>query len=480
MLRIIYITGLLIANIANINKQVIKEKQKEQHLDDYLPCSSQYEDYSYYWYEYERLLRTILHNYDDLSPEYITFAKEIDFVVLDKKVTYIDFASDDGFVVLDKNTIYEYEKNIDLSKIHESDFAYDPYDKFILKNGRGYEKIFGKNYSDIISTDESIVDAPTQYDGQGMAGDGEIYDLDSYVSSRYPGYVLEQKSYLHNYTPSFQRNTSFYCEQGKKVVNGNEQNFYSNVWGSEGNCTINATFSLLSNLVETKDYSGVVRQYCPNFSSGLVYCNYFSQTLLEPEYQYYGNDNYSRQYEYDNSIYNMYWRINSNSQVYLDGLPIINNIPGLYAELRAQARSLSGYLPIGGLDFSYAKTMIQNTDVYYGYDIDCWMNATFPMVMQNVNYGIPSLVWVYNGETYHSHVMSVYGYARYYLQNSNSTDFLYFLMTDSGWGYHGLDPFYHDNDDVIKWYDPNNIGREHDVDITFMTIDKTSIGWPLC
>ena len=453
----------------------INNKVVNMFMDEEINLKSNIVDYNYIYSSFKDLFEKAIESNSDWSPKGIEYIKEIEILNnQNKKVYYIDFDCSNGFLVGDSDTIYEFETNGDLVELrHLESFAYSSIDGFVIYNDEKYryEKIYNNEFSDVICKMEEVLNTPVIHNGQAKEGDGQIYDLNSYVADRYPNYTLVESSYLKGYKWAYQMDNSVYVTNYYRK-NGNLVSF-----SSEGNCVINATYSMLSNLPTVKNPYYYNWRYNENYFSGTNTMDYSVAVLADQLYADYGDTVY---YE---TVYDQ--NLNENLDGYREvnyhnnsrSNPSVEDIPILYMQLRTVAID-EGYLPNKGMKFSKTKKLVEETDELYGYNIDFQTTSSTESVISNIKNGIPSLISTNGSETYDDHAMAVYGYAKYSYTVDilwwTETRYAYFWMVDSGHGPINDSSFFDENGNRINWFDPNQCS------VSFGVIDRNSLTWPTC
>lgn len=210
-LLFVYSLSFIASSFGCVNEKISKVMMRDK---DPILTSSQI-DYDNLLILKHDLLSKLFH--DESAITAIEYANYIDVVNEDFEVLYIDFSGDNGFLVLNDETdeIYEFNDHGDLVELrHASNYHYSIHDSFVVfdevKNI--YEKIYDANFEDVICTNDEILSSPEIHGGQDREGDGQIYDLNAYVSSRYPGYTYVQSKYIRNYRVVYQTDNSVYVE----------------------------------------------------------------------------------------------------------------------------------------------------------------------------------------------------------------------------------------------------------------------------
>ena len=146
-------------------------------------------------------------------------------------------------------------------------------------------------------------------------------------------------------------------------------------------------------------------------------------------------------------------------------------------ELRSLAIT-HGYLPNKGMNFGYSEDMIEKVGTLYDYNIDLQLTNSSENVINNIKNGVPSLISTNGSETYNNHAMAVFGYAKYSYEvqvlRRKETRYTYFWAVDSGHTYRGDELFYDENENFLKWFDPNQSSS------SFGVLDRNNLTWPKC
>lgn len=470
-LLFVYSLSFIASSFGCVNEKISKVMMRDK---DPILTSSQI-DYDNLLILKHDLLSKLFH--DESAITAIEYANYIDVVNEDFEVLYIDFSGDNGFLVLNDETdeIYEFNDHGDLVELrHASNYHYSIHDSFVVfdevKNI--YEKIYDANFEDVICTNDEILSSPEIHGGQDREGDGQIYDLNAYVSSRYPGYTYVQSKYIRNYRVVYQTDNSVYVENTY-----NSAGYATGGYRSEGNCVINYTFSMLSNLPTLENQYGYCWRYNENYLAAYSPINYSTAVYADSQYSNYGMHNYIKTWYDDDEhdYFSSYWEINNHYNSRYNRA--INDLPTLYMQLRTVAIS-NGYNPTDGMNFSKTKTMVENTDHFYSYDLQLNLSASTDSVISNINYNIPSLISTSGSETFGNHAMTVYGYAKYSYQKQilwwQETHYAYFWMVDSGWWPNNESLFYDSEGNRINWFDPNQCS------VSFAVLNRNKLTWPTC
>lgn len=302
---------------------------------------------------------------------------------------YLDFDGDNGYMlVTTDNELYEFETTGELDYLKDIDYAYySTIDGFVYYDEKmgSYERFEAIGKEDVLCKD---------YDGQvGTAGDGKIYDIDAYVKSRYPKYTYQSGYSLSDYEFIYQWDTSIYRTDND----------------SEGNCVINATYSMMNHWRNTGRANRL-----PNTT-----VDYSSAVTADPFYSKYGNNTY------DN------WRVNSSST--------LSKMPELYMHIRDYAIEY-GYYPDQGMKFSYADDIANATAKDYGNTaVEVKETSSFSTAKIYLDYGRSGAISVTGSSTFGNHAMGLYGYRVYTYTTGwwifKSTKTVYFYQVDDGHSY---------------------------------------------
>lgn len=185
-----------------------------------------------------------------------------------EKGYYFDF--DNGFMVAS----FDYE----IYLISNNDLPYEN-DLFLsnneiyfngssFRNEDGFEYVISNNQI----TNENVLDARNQSKSPSInLEDGEIKysDIYKYISSNYSGFNIVSENYIKSYDYISQFDTSIYIKRN----NGYDY--------SEGNCVLNATYSMLHNLGK--------KNRDRNFYYKDFYVNYNGEHLINDDHYYLTN-----------------------------------------------------------------------------------------------------------------------------------------------------------------------------------------------
>ena len=404
-------------------------------------------------------------------PASVEYASKIDVCNSDEKVMYLDLNEENGFIVVDSNDVLvEFNTNSDLAFLRESNnFYYSFSDSFVTynENTGGFDQIYVDDFSSVDFFNEEVSNTPVQHNGQASSGDGEIYDIDAYIADRYgSNYIYVSGNYIQDYDWIYQYDTSVY---EMKLVNPDDQTDV--LFASEGNCVINASYSLLSNLPYTNNYQ--YYSYFSNLRFGLRDSNYMNEISTDP-LLYMTYSSYSATYEMNGIDYDETWLLNGSS--------IIDSIPHMYIQLRDQAINNYGY-ENDGMSQTYADNMIETVIhlAEYNYpNFDMVSTSSEDTIISQIDSGRPGLISTSGSETYNNHSMAVYGYRKYkyytyFLGFIKVTNYAYFWVVDSGHRTEAYSSnFRNSNGDYLNWFDGNQSSTD------FMYISTSSFILPSC
>lgn len=366
---------------SNISLEILMNNHFDKFIEEYNKAHK------------EKLLAKSINNYKLLTYPYNTYFYDFDigYAIINKEFEILKI----------DNVDLTYEKDL-LSK---DDVGFDGRNFYYIDNNvkyefeNVYEDAYLKGVEEVSSTSNEIV-----YDGQLEAGDGKIYDIESYVSSRYPDYKFYKSNFINNYRLVYQMDTSYYL---------------TNKGESEGNCVLNSTYSMLINMAK----------------------NSWNEKYYTKEYyvDLYNNDAIYNDSLYDNLI-TAGRHINEDYRLGVDRnkQKVLSNMPHLYAQIRDVAISKYGYDVDNGMYSSNIINIVNDIQGWYGYDSTFKESTSNDDVIYLLNSYIPSVVST-SSLTYGNHAMAIYGY--YVISKTNtwwifsSTDYKYFYCIDDGWSF---------------------------------------------
>lgn len=316
---------------------------------------------------------------------------------------FLDFDGENGYMLVTAdNELYEFETTGELDYLKDIDYAYySTIDGFVYydEESDSYERYDSIGQEDVLfksidTEDYTSLDNQMAYEGQvSDAGDGKIYDIDAYVKSRYPDYTYQSGYSISNYEFVYQWDTSVYRSDD----------------GSEGNCVINATYSMMNHWRKS-GHANKLPDTTVDYSSAVV---------NDALYSKYGNNSYGS------------WRTNSATT--------LSKMPSLYMHIRDYAIGY-GYYPDQGMKFSYVDDMANATAKDYGNTaVEAKETSSFSTVKTYLDCGRAGAISVNGSSTFGNHAMGLCGYRVYTYQSGwwifSSTKTAYFYQVDDGHSY---------------------------------------------
>lgn len=315
---------------------------------------------------------------------------------------YLDFNDDNGYLLITEGyTLYEFEPIGDLSYLKEVESAYySSFDGFMYLSDAGslerYDYVDRTNEycGTTDSSFNSVADDLTGAAGQLGTDDGCIYNIDAYVAEVYPKYEYVTRYMITDYEWVYQWDHSVYESDD----------------GSEGNCVINATYSMMNDWIRRGRFSWL--------PTGTI--DYSTVVNNDPLFGRYGNRTTGT------------WRVNSNTNT-------LRNLPELYMELRAYAIEY-GYLPDQGMQSSRIIDMVARVASSRGYTMNMKKTSSFDSnVKYQLNTNKACVISVDGSTSYPSHAMGLYGYVEYEYTSGwwifKTTKTKYFYVVDDGYTY---------------------------------------------
>lgn len=347
------------------------------------------------------------------------------YVIGDNKfASYLDFDGDNGYMVVsDDYELYEFNTTGDLKYLKDIDFAYySPSVGFKYLDEQTYDLVC---YEDKNESGKMIKSAKV-YAGQKEEGDGYIYDINAYVKDRYPNYTYDSGYSVEGHQYVYQGDTSIYLKNGY----------------TEGNCTLNAAYSLLNDW--RRSFYNL-----PSSKDTIIY----KPDTMEPNH---------------NAILSNGWIVNNGtvSSKWADGYLTekrINKVPKLYYEIRQLVYERNYDYDVGdgfivGLNhqnIKYLLTFALNKYSYTPYIRNAGNDFTTMEFFFNFNHKAQFLS-VSNSSSYKNHSMVCLGFKKYTYKSGwwifSSTKSAYFLNVDDG---HSISEY---NSGKTIWYDPNGSG----------------------
>ncbi|MBQ9071461.1 MAG: hypothetical protein IJY23_08995 [Clostridia bacterium] len=361
---------------------------------------------------------------------YIESQTKVHMTDINKYGFYLDFDGNNGYLLITADYhLYEFEPIGELSYLKNVEFAYyNSFDKFMYIDSKtGTLERYDYHFE--ISENSSAADCSASTlnfnsesaDGQDSdGGDGKIYNIDSYVSDVYPEYEYVSRYIMCGYEWIYQSNTSIYQRVTSDSVN------------SEGNCVINAIYSVMNDWYRRGRF-----QWLP---SGTV--DYYLILQNDVFYDKYGTNTYNNwTYNYPNRL---------------------RKIPALYSELRTYAINY-GYIPESGMKSSYIPSMVSDLATSHGYTLNMSSTSSFENVKNEIDSNMACVVSVQGSSTFNNHSMGLYGYVKYEYTSGwwifETTETKYFYVVDDGHSYKkGDDNYTYTFAGVecnVSYFDPN-------------------------
>lgn len=319
---------------------------------------------------------------------------------------YFDF--DEGYILIDENynilKICNQNPSFEDELFNEDNIIYKDNAFYYINDGIPDEFIDEKYYTVLGSNSIKTNTSDIKFDGQIEKGDGLIYDIENYVSDKYPEYAFKKRGDLTNTRYVYQFDTSYYLER-----------LEDNGYASEGNCVINSTYSMLINTA--------LNGYNENFLYKEKYLDVYENISNDPLIYLTGSC----------------WLINPYNRIGKDrnGYKAIENMPLLYTQLRERAIKSYHYRN-NGMSAMAIRNMIFEIQDYYSYQLAFTQTSNLYTFMRLIDKNIPSVIVASNSSTYGSHAMTAFGY--YIISKNNSWEkFSYyddkiFISVNDGWG----------------------------------------------
>lgn len=366
-------------------------------------------------------------------------------LVLEEEIPGYYFDFDYGYMVASEDYEIYLISNYDLSFEEElfltDDVLYFTGTAFYDENGFEYG-VLNENF--LLTDVNADTKATTKSSSISDDLDGYITNsqIDSYISKYYSGYNVVSENYIHYYDYISQFDTSVYVKYSDGYVY------------SEGNCVINATFSILHNMGK-KDRDR-------DFYHTDYYIDYTGSNLTHDVH------------------YSLTYNGRKANDLQRSGAPnaskkALKVMPDLYMRLRERAISSYRYDEVAGMDGSYAKNLAMDVDGWYGYNTIFFETNDFNTVKSLVDSNIPSVVGTTGSIDYGNHSMAVNGYIK--LEKTSgwwiftSTDTKWILAVDDG----HQNSCTNGNESKRRFYDPNKKGGAR-----FVCADKNTIDFSTC
>lgn len=328
-----------------------------------------------------------------------------------KQAYFIDILGENGYLIVDsENNLYQYQVDGDYPQLTDAeDVCFSPYDGLMYTYKKKKHMVTGS--MQVVPEQRERL---TAYTGQKTAGDGDIYQPQSYVTDRYGSeYSVVNAKSLPNFLYVSQADTSIYYRgRGSR---------------SEGNCTLNAMYNAL-NYISTTAYAG----YLPT-SNNITTVN-----------------------AKNDAFYSKY----SSDRNYVIVTPKV--LPQLYAEIRAYAIEAHGY-EVEALTQLEVEDVVSQMLIRYGSPLTAknyYSASYYEQVLVPISRGLPVLNNVTKSSTYGSHSMVVTGYQVYAntreLGDLRLQDYLLLLQVADGWS---TDPRYYDTNlnkalEIVTVFEP--------------------------
>lgn len=310
-------------------------------------------------------------------------------------------------------------------------FCFLPMSSFSQSNGsfndflcfNRYAKFDSSSFSNLHSRQysQSIFATGIISNGKTIPGTTEeggfIYDVDLYVSSAHPAYVFLGDGFtISNYSKKYMSDTSVYVSS----------------LGSEGNCILNATYSMFDNMAR----HGWNGRCSDNYNGSINYSRFIQS---DPLYEDMINGSFPTET-------GQVWKVNDNYLTLYGSIRAIDSMSCLYLNIRSKAIEL-GYV-VDGFPFYYTGELFRRSAALSGYDVGVSSSSAFSAWAEsNIRNGVPVVVTAAVSKVYKDHAMCVYGYKKYveYVIDSDgnpSEEVHYMYLVDDGYT------------PEVRWYDP--------------------------
>lgn len=324
----------------------------------------------------------------------------------DEYGVYIDFDGSHGYLLTTFSyVLYELETEGDLPYLRGLDLTYySIVDGFVDYVDNHYVKY---NEMATYSNQETVYG----YNGQASAGEGKIYNIDSYMADRYSSYKLEEtvedisKVYTKSYT-MYRLSTFLHYTS----TDGG----YTYTIETEGNCALVAVFNVLSSWGETG--------YFPAMPPRTKYREDFPTIILQDDlYQEYGTG-------VGGVGISSYWTLNQES---------VTHTPELYFFVRDYSIGMNHYTPVSGFTAKQSRdTFIACTSEYH-HTIYPKTATSFADVMTSLQENRAVFMGIKNSQSFaENHAVALIGYRRYSYKTGfwvfQQTHTAYYFMIDDG------------------------------------------------
>ena len=318
---------------------------------------------------------------------------------------YLDFNDDRGYLVTSFNLdLFELNTSEDLEYLKDLNFTYySTFDGFLYDNGNSYKKYNEK----LDNIDEKVY----SYNGQASSGESNIYDIQEYMSDRYPSYKLVEtrEELVDNYICTKMYRTSYYL----KHISHDGGYTYSG-YETESNCALTAAFNVMSSWKKSGIYLNLPSKAATRDVRNLI--------KDDPDYKYYGVGE-------DMVGHDFYWSVNDDN--------VLMNFPELYYQLRLYAVTNKGYGPELGLTTSKVKDTMEHVIKEHEYSQSLKMTTSLSNVIESLQQGRAVFMGVSNSISYvEDHAVALLGYQKYSYKTGvwifEKTHIAYFFLIDDG------------------------------------------------
>lgn len=276
----------------------------------------------------------------------------------------------------------------------------------------------------------------------GTDSSGSILNLEAYVSSAHSDYVDTYDQFvMTGYHRKRMGDTTFYSLHGE----------------TEGNCVLNATYSMIENMASN---FWLPRLMDANLGyEDLLFENELANS--DPLYVEYGTHTKSCPKANCSATWGTsQWRRSDDNSIYS-----LSKMPNLYRRVRTKALTL-GYT-VDGFQYSRVVDLFSHALGTEGYAAESEVKYDFLGCENLVHDGFPVFIGTTGSSRYHDHGMSIYGYHRYTVTTGwwvfTQTENRYMFLVDDGYT------------DSATWYDPTCATGN-----TFVAIKRNTLTWPTC
>lgn len=315
---------------------------------------------------------------------------------------YVDFFECGGGMVVDERwNVYCLRTRGQYNELKDFDgqIFFDKDDGILFGKANGNTVCF-QNYDD---EDKMSFECSSPIVNSGTDSSGHIFDVDAYVSAAHSDYSYENAFYLvGNYYKSSQFNTSVfykYSYNSSNVVTGLD---------SEGNCTLNATYSSMLNAARHGWNANVLNLGTTTFNSTTILSDRLISTCGP-----YGTNVYRTENNVTKIIPINQYRWGIKPDYYFNNS---FDIPTLYWHIRERAIDLSYVCDSFSTGGNNVQDLYRHAYHQAGYNYPTVLNdgsACDNVIFNIKNNSIPGMVCTYGSTVYGNHSMSVYGYKTY-------------------------------------------------------------------